>query len=360
MANYRRIATGNWTNLAHWEDDSGGSYVASSVLPGPTDVVYANGFTVTLDIDVIADELRTTTAINVNQGGVFLCGVGNTITANLFAGNTEAVRNSTTNTKTIIGNVVNTAAGQGGAHNQSTGTLNIIGNVFGGGGAAVGALNRNGLMNITGNCTGGNGAGSYGVWNALFGATGTVIIIGTCIGGSGTDSDGGRNGTTGVLRVTTAQSGPNASGVWGDNINTTTIVENLIWGTNGIIPVRGFVKFDNTASKSVTVVLENNTTTTLVDPSSLSLPAEADVRDGITYASGSQTGTLIVPSPSNVRKGVPTDNTVGTAELTAADFWDYLSVSATTVGSMGEVVNRIPLNPSSVQSTGAQIASFNT
>jgi len=72
------------------------------------------------------------------------------------------------------------------------------------------------------------------------------------------------------------------------------------------------------------------------------------------------TGTLIVPSPSNVRKGVPTDNTVGTADLTAADFWDYLSVSATTVGSMGEIINRIPLNPASVQSTGAQIASFNT
>jgi hypothetical protein len=325
MANYRRIATGDWTNLAHWEDDDSGSYVTSTVLPGPTDVVYANGFTVTLDIDIIADELRTTTAINVNQGGVFLCGAGNTITANLFAGNSECVRNSTTNTKTIIGNVVNTASGQGAAHNQSTGTLNIIGNVFGGGGAAVGALNRNGLMNITGNCTGGNGAGSYGVWNALFGATGTVIIIGTCIGGTGTDSDGARNGTTGVLRVTTAQSGPNASGVWGDNINTTTIVENLIWGTNGIIPVRGFVKFDNTASKSATVVLENNTTITLVDPASLSLPIEADVRDGISYASGTLTGTLKIPNSAAVALGVPVDNTTGTAIINVTDLTAILS-----------------------------------
>lgn len=95
-------------------------------------------------------------------------------------------------------------------------------------------------------------------------------------------------------------------------------------------------------------------------------PVPANVRQGITYALGSQTGTLIVPSPSNVRKDIPTDNTVGTADLTAADMWDYLASNITTSGSIGEVVkdikqktDLIPNNPTSNESVGAIVASYN-
>ena len=46
-------------------------------------------------------------------------------------------------------------------------------------------------------------------------------------------------------------------------------------------------------------------------------PLESDVREGVLYGASSELeGTLIVPSPSLVAQGVPTDNTVGT--LTAA------------------------------------------
>jgi hypothetical protein len=352
MANYRRTATGNWSTLAQWEDDGGGSYAASTVLPGAADVAYANNFTVTLDIDVTVLELRTTTATNVNQGGVFLCGTGTTITANLFAGISECVRNSTSNTKTIIGNVVNTTSGQGAAHNQSTGTLNIVGNVFGGNGSgAIGALNRNGIMNITGNCTGGSGDAAYGVHNAISGATGTTIIIGTLIGGTNTNADGARNSGTGVLRATTAQSGAASSGVWGDNINGTTIIENLIWSLNGIVPIRGFAKFNNTSQKSITVTLENNTTTTLVDPST-GFPPTTDVRDGVSYASGALTGTLVVPVSNTVTLGVVYDNgTTGTAQNTAAAFLTELSTS------LDPLADRLR-NVSTVDTTAATIAAF--
>jgi hypothetical protein len=353
MANYRRTATGNWSNLAQWEDDGGGSYAASTVLPGPGDVAYANNFTVTLDVDVVVDELRTTTATNINQGGVFLCGAGDTIIANLFAGNSEAVRNSTNNTKTIIGNVVNSLSGQGAAHNQSLGTLNIIGNVFGGSAAgSIGVLNRNGITNITGNCTGGSGGGAYGVWNALFGATGTVIIIGTCTGGTSTDSSGARNDTTGLLRATTAQSSLTSPGVWGQNQNATTVVENLIWSLNGTVPIRDFVKFNNTAPKSAEIILEDNSTLTLVDPATTDIPTETDVRDGVSYASGVLTGTLVVPSDDTVTLGVVYDNgTIGTAQNTAASF---LSEISTSPNLLAERLR----NVSTVDSTAATVAAF--
>jgi hypothetical protein len=363
MANYRRIATGNWSNLAQWEDDSSGSYVASTVLPGVSDVVYANAFTVTLDVDIAVTEIRTTTGTNVNAGGLFDFGVATTVTANIFAGSI-GIRNDTANTKNIIGNCTGGVVfGANAVRNNASGTINITGNCTGGIEQNTHGVfnNSSGTVNIIGNCTG-TFVNASGVFNN---SNGIINIMGVCTGGLGngailSNAWGANNASTGTLRATTAQSSTLNAGINGGNINGVTVIENLVWGSSGISPIERYVKFDNTSPKSATILLENNTTTTLVDPSSLDIPIEADVRDGITYASGSQTGTLIVPSPSNVRKGVPTDNTVGTAELTAADFWDYLSVSATTVGSMGEVVNRIPLNPSSVQSTGAQIASFNT
>jgi hypothetical protein len=42
-------------------------------------------------------------------------------------------------------------------------------------------------------------------------------------------------------------------------------------------------------------------------------------RSGTAYGGGSLTGTLAVPSAGSVALGVPTDNTVGTAVLTAAN-----------------------------------------
>jgi hypothetical protein len=49
-------------------------------------------------------------------------------------------------------------------------------------------------------------------------------------------------------------------------------------------------------------------------------PALSDVREGITYGASSElTGTLIVPSPSNVVSGVPTDDTVGTYTITTSE-----------------------------------------
>ena len=57
MANYKAIASWNWSSLAIREDDSSGSFTASTVLPWADDVVRANGFTITIDQDIVIDVL---------------------------------------------------------------------------------------------------------------------------------------------------------------------------------------------------------------------------------------------------------------------------------------------------------------
>ena len=91
---------------------------------------------------------------------------------------------------------------------------------------------------------------------------------------------------------------------------------------------------------------------TNIDDINLRLPTQANVRQGINYNDGNRVGTLIVPSPSNVRKNVPTDNTVGIAELTAADILNAIQTSTIPVAERLR-------NVSTVSSTGAQLAAFN-
>lgn len=381
MANYRRTATGNWSTLAEWEDDSSGSYAASSTLPGAADVVYANGFTTTLDVDVTVLELRNTTGTNVNGGGEFRTGTGcDTVTADIIAGNATCAKNLTAEDKVIIGNIYsgivtnvvgfeqsgnsniiiigNLYGGAGpyarGFRITSAGNATITGNLVGGSGFNAVGIDHNGsgTVTINGNSTGGSGGNSYGYW--VTGA-GNIIINGTCTGGSGTNSQGlgmvssFNNGTAlingfaiggpgtaegvriqsnGTVRVTAAQSSSTTAGlacIPSGGLNPTAIVEYIDFGPVGYNPTLGPVKFDNTATKTAKIVLENNSTVTLVDPSTLSVPSESDVRNGVSYASGALTGTLKVPSASSVAVGVPVDNTTGTAMISITDMGTLLT-----------------------------------
>jgi hypothetical protein len=71
MANYKAITNGNWSNLAIWQDNSSGSFVASTVLPEVSDNVYANNFTVTIDQDITVSSIRNTSATGIVQSGSF-------------------------------------------------------------------------------------------------------------------------------------------------------------------------------------------------------------------------------------------------------------------------------------------------
>ena len=71
------------------------------------------------------------------------------------------------------------------------------------------------------------------------------------------------------------------------------------------------------------------------------------------YGDGSNlTGTLVVPSAANVRKGVPVDLGVGTAELTAEDFLNAIT------GSTNPIAVRLK-NVATVDTVGSLFTSFN-
>ena len=312
MANYRAISTGVWSALARWQDDSSGSYVTSTVLPGTSDVVYANGFTVTLDINIAVLELRTTSALNVTAGGFFDYGAATTVIANIYSGSQICLRQQTATTKILIGNVF--ASNSANGVNVNSGGLIVTGNVTGGSGFGIYGITFGGgtTLVLNGNCIG--GTLSSGVWNN--GGIGTINVVAT----TSTAAVGflSNNGTTTIDTVLAGLTNAGAQRSGGD-----MIVTNAIYGPTGFPPTIGLTLFNN-SNQSVQVTKQNLTTQTLVNPST-GFPATTDVRDGVSYASGGLTGTLKVPPSSSVAVGVPVDNTTGTAMISISDMGTLLT-----------------------------------
>jgi hypothetical protein len=95
--------------------------------------------------------------------------------------------------------------------------------------------------------------------------------------------------------------------------------------------------------------------TQLVSPATLvDNLAVSDVRFGTTYALGTLTGTLKMPSANQVTFGIPVDTTFGNAVLTAASVWDYLVANITTADSIGMRLK----NVATPQTTGEQLEAF--
>ena len=321
-------------------------------------------------------ELRTTTATNVNAGGLFDYGAGcNTVTANVFAGTSTRLRNNLTTTKTFIGNATSgVGGGAHGAQNNSTGTLIVVGNAIGSAVVGVAGIQNNstGTINMTGNSTGGTTSSNYGIRNF---AAGTVILTGNVFAGSAittpgvindvngvviingtatasTISAGAINASNGTLTVTTAIASTAFSGVLGTLVTGTTIVRNVTNNANGCQGISGFVRFSNAGPNTFTVTRENGTTQTLVD-ASVGNPAITDVRSGVTYASGALTGTCAVPPAASVGFGVPVDNTTGTALFSPQDLF-------TAIANSSDPIAERLRNVSTTQIVGAIVASFDT
>ena len=128
----------------------------------------------------------------------------------------------------------------------------------------------------------------------------------------------------------------------------------LYYGLLGAVPFKTNIIRVNYSLNGKTIhydTLGNTSTRASLTAVDFNVPFEEDVREGVVYGDGTFEGNLIVPSPSNVRKGVPTDNTVGTADLSAQDFLDLLSTSP------DPIAERLR-NVATVQTTGDQITSL--
>ena len=278
--------------------------------------------------------------------------------------NANAITINASSTLNILGNVYCSATTSGSSLSAaiistvSVISVNITGTVRGGSQSAVVLSGADAVLNITGDVlapigTANNGSVTSSGINSTTTITGNIYagLYGTSVNIAGTNS---------LLNI--------EGGVYAHNSNlapavihgSTTIGKgtilkgSLFYGALGAIPIRTNMLRVVPDDNDVTVYTINGggtqTRATLTNIN-YNVPLASDVRQGVVYGNSIFTGTLIVPSPSNVRKGVPTDATIGTADLTAQDFLDLLSTSP------DPIAERLR-NVSTVQTTGDQITSL--
>lgn len=287
MAERWAVATGNANATATW---NGGT------LPEVDDDVYANGFTVTVNVDTHWKNAYTLAGTTAVAGGGFTLSNGVTLTLNngngyAVAGSSNCITYSGTtgNSATLIGNPAgsSTTNTRYGAVNASLGTLNIIGNPIGGSRtSAVGAVNNSigrinvigspiggtgatnangcqnivgGIITVHGDCVGGSVSSSVGVANT---GSGTTTIHGDATGGTNATAYGASNTSNGTLTVNGKAISNVAAGVNGSVIGTTSIAA-AETGIGRIFPYVGKVAFINLSTATLGVRDSNGTLKTL-------------------------------------------------------------------------------------------------
>jgi hypothetical protein len=352
MAIRYAVATGNWSSTATW---NGGT------LPTSADDVYANNFTVTINQNVTVLSLNTTAASGVNNGGAFFFAAGNfTVVADTIqAGNGTVltVGGAASGTYTITANTMNAGitpnTGAVLFINSASSNVIITGNINAYAGAGIDAPSCVSTT-INGNVTA--NAGSVGINHR---GPGTYTINGFCQGSVG--SFGYSVNTPNPLTVGTITKAISINnGFAGVNSSFSSVpsvtVKEIEQGIFGQVPISGFVRLSSASGAFYKGITPAGSVRTLSDPADIAgqVPAQSDVRFGVTYQSGAKTGTAYIPSPSSVGFGVPVDNTTGTAALTPASVWDAATSSLTTSGSIGERLK----NASTVDTTGDQLAAL--
>jgi hypothetical protein len=369
MANYRAVANGDWSNLATWEDNAGGSFVASTVLPGASDDVYANNFIVGINQNVTVLSLRNTISTSIVVGGGFNINGNYTITADTFIGN----GNNQFLFRLPVVYTVNLNGFCNGSRFidiTSTSTVNIVGDILNG--LSYFNITANCTINLTGNIKVTNSPNGVGISTS---STFNMVINGTVTAGSSnnnhTMSLGGAANITinGIVEGNISGASTGASSITSNSVLSIVTINGICQGgsstyvgvsTSGTCIVNGIMKSNSseavaggglfylngsmdslngvnaapvrrlywnvTGGKLDITSTDTITTNTLYPPgTALGNPTPSDVRDGTTYADGALTGTLKVPPSSSVAVGVPVDNTTGTAIITVTDMGALLA-----------------------------------
>ena len=346
MATRYAAANGNWSALSTW--DGGAS------LPGPSDDVYADGKTVTVDQNVTVNTLRSTNRGGGTVGGEFQPAAGITITlnetgalggivaggSNTNSGTINAAHNS--GTVTIIGKIVppGGSVGQKAILFSGNGTLNVTASsdVVGpaGGAANVIGVTGAGTLNAAGNFVGGLGYISYGTIHIT--GTPTVAITGNVTGSVGPAVWCSAAASITVTGTATASSGSPA--IVNTSVSSTLKLSGPLINNGKTLAVQSTVLQLGSASTYWLIRDYNLNARNLYTADTIGgNPAAANVRYGTAFGPASElTGTCYVPGAASVLAGVPVDATVGTATLAAADIQAAVSsqfaIIASAIGAL--------------------------
>ena len=402
MANYRAVANGNWSDLATWQDNGGGSFAASTVLPGINDDVYANNFNVNINISTTVLSIRNRSATGITAGGRFF--PQNGVTVNVTG--TGLVNNSGTtiliefnlpspNQATIITSQLGGTGGNVGTTNAvvsltNTGTINVIGswalnnnvisitangtfNLTGSGGhtGIIGSQNgiviaaTNAILNWTGNLTFHGATDSYSfAYISAIGAptTSTVNMIGNIIGGASTVSPG--IWTNGIFNLIgnakphpTSTTAPAILGGTGSQITINGITQSnnnraLAVNSTGLVTISGQINCVNEGWPiSASRLHLANATPTQIRFQTDSVGVDKTLYEPGTvlgYPLESQVEDGVIYGPSNELEGT----LIVTPPLTAASFLAELQTSTE------DIAVRLR-NCATVSTTGDQIAAVN-
>ena len=250
MADYLPQASGLWSTTTWITAFSNLTALAGGNTP-PTviDNVYADGKTITVDINTAVLTIRTTTSPRTGglAGGGFTINNAVSLSANVIAGTTTCLTflSASSSTCTIVGNISGGPTNVTyGLNNFSTGTITVYGNCAAGTGAdrSGGVINSStGTINIFGNVTSPITGPAYGVYNI-----GTLNVVGSALYASITN-------TSGVLNLTGNVLGP--TGNLG-GISNFTATANIVGNVTGGAGSGGHGLINNSAG-SVTNVIGN-------------------------------------------------------------------------------------------------------
>lgn len=367
MANYRAVATGNWSAGATW----GGGAVPPDAAGHS---IYSNGFTVTIDqsVDVALISIAATTASFVGggtsaaSGGGFVVASGsytinasflqgsNTLSASLLTSNSTGI--VTINATTISdyggaasGTIINNSTGEvviSGVTSMNTGRVelrNVVGGILRLNSCVIsgGSTDNNtyrvrnyagGSVYITGSTinTSVAGSSSYTILNVT---SGNIYINSSTIT-SGTVSECIRNASFGTISITGSTLTPVSTTVL-NNVSTGSVIissstltavngvncvvstssaprisGSLISSANGTLPVycsRMWLETPPLVSyiqHALDGINAGSYVRFYTADNSLTQANPTDVRTGVSYASGALTGTLTVPAEGSVSLNV--------------------------------------------------------
>jgi hypothetical protein len=391
------IISGNWSNALIW---NGGT------LPTSSDDVYANGFTVVADVSTTVLSIQSRSATGVLAGGSFTLVNGITLQAtNGFYSGAISLLNFTLTVGqqcSIVGYIQSgNAANQRAINFNGNGTLNCVGDwegISSGTSAEAlfvqsgisGIINLNGSIivnstvvrpvvsingnitfNITGNIdyktTSGNSiAQDIIAINSSCSIYHTGSLLGGRLPAINTTQVIYYNHTGSVISRLNSLSLSNTAFTSTNSSSIHIMTGPFICNSYGYMPIMvmrmnynptmgSYFEFRDDSTNGALSPSPAAPATRLVSPDTVvDSPIPANVRDGVSYALNTLTGTLKVPAAGSVALGVPVDNITGTAVLTPAAVWDYATSSLTTSGSIGERLK----NASTVDTTGDQLAAL--